>query len=143
MTLTPPGIAHRWTVLGHTPDHWECTIILDLPTSDSEHVTIHPAGVTKYTITADRTSIRRLHDAINTRNVCAIPVHHPVHGPRLLCLRPVERSWTERPADEPPTSGPVMLYLTLPDSEITIIFRGKRRRNLATALSEILLTDTV
>jgi len=104
-------------------------------------VTIHPAGVTKYTVTVDRAGLRRLLDTINSRNACAVTVHHPVHGERLLCLRPVGRSWTDRPADEPPSPGPMMLFLTLPDSEIMIVFRRKRLRNLATALSEILVTE--
>ncbi len=145
MPLAPPGIARRWSVVGHTADHWECTTILDLPADDRAHVIIHPGGVTTYTVRVARAGIHMLLDTVESGNACAVPAEHAEHGGRLLCLRPVtlpnEIPWTERPADAPPYLGPMELYLRLPGAQIAVIFRRERLLRLATVLAEILVVE--
>ncbi len=145
MPLAPPGIARRWTVVGHTLDHWECSTIIDLPMGDPGHVIIHPAAVTTYSLSISRRSVQMLMHTIESGDACTVPVEHPVHGNRLLGLRPItlphEIPWTDRPADAPPYLGPMELYLRLPDAQISIIFRRERLLRLATIFAEILLLE--
>jgi hypothetical protein len=142
MPAVPPGIARRWAVVGRTPDHWECTLIIDLPKLDDDRLVLHPGGVSTYTVTIHRPAIRQLHETITTGGACAVPVDHAKYGRRLLGLRPInspnEPAWTDRPADAPPYRGPVELYLRLPGAQISIIFRRDRVLRLAQALSDIL-----
>lgn len=142
MSLAPPGIARRWTVIGHTLDHWECTTIIDLPAGEDDRILIHPAAVTTYSVAISRKSARMLMHTMESGDACTVPAEHPTHGSRLLGLRPItlpnEIPWTERPADAPPYLGPMELYLRLPDAQIAIIFRHERLLRLATILAEIL-----
>lgn len=141
--LAPPGIARRWAVVGHTHDRWECTTLFDLPAEDQHRVIVHPAAVDKYTVELRRPSIEMLIRTIESGDACAVPATHPVHGERLLGLRPItltnEPSWTDRPADAPAYLGPMELYLRVPDAQIAIIFRRERLLKLATILAELLL----
>jgi hypothetical protein len=145
MPLAPPGVSRRWSVIGHKSDHGECTTILDVPDDDRAHVVLHPGGVTAYTVRIARPAIQVLLDTIESGNACAVPATHPVHGGRLLCLRPAtlpnEPPWTDRPADASPYFGPMELYLRLPGAEFSVIFRRERLLRLATALAEILIME--
>jgi hypothetical protein len=139
MPLAPPGIAQRWTVIGQTIAHWECTTLFDLPADDRAHLVVHPAAVTVYSLRLDRDAVRTLLDTIAAGNACAVPARHAVHGERLLGLRPVslpnEPRWHESPADSPPYHGPMELYLHLPDAQIEIRFRRAALLELATILA--------
>ena len=139
MALAPPGVAHRWSVTGHTIDHWECTTIFDLPADDRARLVVHPGAVSRYTVRLDRAGVRMLLDTIASGEACAVPAKHPIHGDRLLGLRPItlphDVPWTNRPADAPPYFGPMELYLQLPDAQIEIIFERNRLLRLAGALS--------
>ncbi|OLF16751.1 hypothetical protein BU204_14880 [Actinophytocola xanthii] len=129
-------------MVGRTRDHWECTLIIDLPKKADDLLVLHPAGVSMYTVTTTRHAIQQLHETLTTGGACAVPVHHEAHGDRLLCLRPTtlpaEPPWTDRPADAPPHRGPMELYLGLPDSQISIIFPRDRVLLLARTLTQIL-----
>jgi hypothetical protein len=127
MSLAPPGIARRWSVIGQTIDHWESTTLFDLPTDDRAHLVIHPAAVTVYSLRLDRAAVQMLLDTIATGDACLVPATHVVHGERLLGLRPISLP-TELP-------GPMELYLELPDAWIEIRFRHKALMELATALA--------
>lgn len=139
MPLAPPGIAQRWTVIGQTIAHWECTTLFDLPAADRAHLVVHPAAVTVYSLRLDRAAVRMLLDTIAAGNACAVPAQHAEHGERLLGLRPVslpnEPQWHESPADAPPYHGPMELYLHLPDAQVEIRFRRKSLLELATVLA--------
>jgi hypothetical protein len=143
MPLAPPGIVRRWSVIGRKADHSECTTIFDLPTYDRTHVIIHPGGVTTFTVTITRSAIRILLDTIESGTACTVPATHPVHGQRLLGLRPVslpnEPAWTDRQAEAPPSIGPMELYVHLPDAKIEIIYHRNQLIHLATTLAVIFL----
>lgn len=143
MPLAPRGIVRRWSIPGRRADDSECTTDFDLPANDREHVVIHPGGVTTYTVTIARPAIHMLLDTIESGNACAVPADHPVHGPRLLGLRPVtppnEPSWTDRPADAEPCHGPMELYVRLPDTQVSVVFGRKQLTLLAATLAVILI----
>jgi len=141
MPLAPPGVARRWSVVGRKADHSQCTTIFDLPTNDRGHAIIHPGGVTTYTVTIARSAIEVLLDTIESGAACTVPATHPVHGRRLLGLRPVslpnEPAWTDRRPDAPPSPGPMELYVHLPDARIEVIFHRNQLTHLATTLAVI------
>jgi hypothetical protein len=130
MTLAPPGVARRWTVVGHTLEGWECTTLFDLPRLGEDNVVIHPAAVSKYTVAITFASTQRLLNTIETGNECSVPVRHAIHSGQSLCLRPISLPQENL--------GPMELFLRLPDVQFSVVFKRDRLRHLATILADIL-----
>ncbi|HEV2783371.1 MAG TPA: hypothetical protein VGX25_28645 [Actinophytocola sp.] len=123
---TPPGFARRWAAQGVKPDGNRATTIFDL-LEDRQGVAVYPATIDTFVVLLARPAIDMLRTTINSREACAVPAWHSVHGDRLLCLRPFtvphEPSWTDRP----PYRRPMELSVALPDkNEIHIVYARKR-----------------
>lgn len=136
-----PRFACRWTVKATTPDLASCTTIFDL-LPNRRHLAVYPAAVCTYAVRLDSAGIDMLSDTLESRDACAVPALHPVHGKRLLNLRPAtmpyEPRWTDRPTTAPPYRGPMELALELPgDIAIRILFWRERLLALTETLSEI------
>jgi hypothetical protein len=130
----------RWAVQGRKPNGDNATTIFDLR-HDRRHVVVYPATVDTYAVTIAGPAVRMLATTASSGTACAVPAEHATHGQRLLGLRPYqsahEPSWLNRPADAPPYSGPMDLYLVLPDDEIHIVYRHDQLFLLTTILAEI------
>lgn len=138
---TPPAYVRRWAVQGRTPNGDAATTIFDL-LSDRRGIAVYPATVDTFAVLIDRASVEILLSTLDSRDACAVPAWHSVHGDRLLGLRPFESphepSWTDRPADAPPYLGPIELYVRLPKELIHIVYRHGQLLALRTTLAEIL-----
>ncbi len=136
-----PRFACRWTIKANTHDLQWCTTIFDLLPGRA-HVAVYPGAVSTYAVRLDRAGIDMLADTLESRDACAVPALHPVHGARLLALRPCvmphEPPWTNRPADAPPYRGPMELAIDLPrDAGIRVLFFNERVPVLTETLAEI------
>jgi hypothetical protein len=132
--------ADRWAVQGRTPEGDAATTIFDLM-KDYRRVMVYPATIDTFAVLIEGSAIHILAEAAATRNACAVPAMHAIHGARLLGLRPYsapfEPDWTNRPADAPPYLGPMELYLAIPGQEIRIVYRHEQLAKLTKILGQI------
>ncbi|MGQ0839279.1 hypothetical protein [Actinokineospora sp.] len=135
-----PKFACRWSIKAFTPEFTFCTTLFDL-LPNRRHVVIYPAAVSRFSVRLDRTAVEMLGATLETRDACAVLALHPLHGNRLLGLRPLTEpkvpAWSDRPADAPPYLGPMELYLELPDDGIRVLFLRERLYTLTDTLAEI------
>lgn len=140
----PPHL-RRWAAQGRKPDGDNATTIFDL-LPGLRHIVVYPATVDTYAVTVAAPAVHMLAAAASSGTACTVPAEHATHGRRLLGLRPFqsahERSWLNRPADAPPYTGPMELYLILPGDEIHIVYRHDRLRLLTNTLTKIADTLT-
>lgn len=139
---TPPRFLRRWAIQGVRPAGDRATTIFDLR-EDRAHVAVYPATVDTFALLIDRAAVYMLLTTLESGNACAVPGIHPLHGQRLLGLRPYDQphaqpAWTDRPADAPPYHGPMELYVHLPGDHMIIIYGRDRLLSLHEALTEIL-----
>ncbi|MGH3858383.1 hypothetical protein [Actinokineospora sp.] len=128
-------------VKASTPELALCTTIFDL-LPNGRSLAVYPGATSTYALRLDRAAIDMLADTLACRAACAVPALHPVHGRRLLALRPFtmphEPSWTDRPANAPPYLGPMELSLDLPGGNGTrVLFRREHLLALTDTLAEI------
>lgn len=135
-----PRFACRWIVKGETPDYAFRSTIFDL-LPDRRQFVVYPAAVGTFAIRLDRAAVEMLAATLETGDACAVAGVHPVHGRRLLGLRPYsaphEPCWTNRPVDAPRYLGPVELYVDLPGQGIRVVYRRERLFALAETFAEI------
>lgn len=100
-------------------------------------VRITVAAPSRFALVLDRDGAEVLRSSLRAGTACAVPGRHETFGRRLLSAVPHDApDWTQRPPDQAPYRGPMVLSLALPDGEAHVVVEPENLPALIDALTE-------